>query len=60
MLSALEPEAKDYRERDTNNLYFRVRATGAKTWQFRYKSNDKWAWLTLGNYPAITAVEARK
>lgn len=60
VLTALEPEAKDYRERDTNNLYFRVRATGAKTWQFRYKSNDKWAWLTLGNYPAITAVEARK
>lgn len=41
VLSALELGAKDYRERDTNNLYFRVSATGAKTWQFRYKSNDK-------------------
>jgi len=29
VLSALEAETKDYRERDTNNLYFRVRTTGA-------------------------------
>ena len=39
-LASLEPEDKDYRERDTGGLYFVVQKTGKKSWQLRYK-NEK-------------------
>ena len=37
VLSALEPDAKDYRERDSDGLYFRVQKNGGKSWLLRYK-----------------------
>ncbi|MFX5701126.1 Arm DNA-binding domain-containing protein, partial [Acinetobacter baumannii] len=43
ILANLEPEEKDYRERDTGQLYFLVQKTGKKSWQLRYK-NEKGAW----------------
>jgi hypothetical protein len=61
VLDALEPESKEYRERDSNNLYFRVQTSGKKSWQLRYKNNEnKWTWLGLGSYPEISAVRARE
>lgn len=60
-LVGLEAEEKEYRELDGNGLYFRVQASGKKSWQFRYKKSDgKWSWLGLGAYPAISASTARK
>ena len=60
-LVGLEAEEKEYRELDGNGLYFRVQASGKKSWQFRYKKSDgKWSWLGLGTYPAISASTARK
>lgn len=60
-LSTLEPEAKEYREHDGNNLYLRVRPDGAKSWQLRYKRPDgKWSWLGLGSYPDLTGAMARR
>lgn len=61
VLEALEPEEKEYREKDSNNLYFRVQTSGKKSWQLRYKTNEnKWTWLGLGSYPETSAVRARE
>jgi len=61
VLDGLEPEEKEYRELDANGLYFRVQPSGKKSWLFRYKKeNGKWSWLSIGSYPAIKAVVARK
>ena len=49
VLSALEPDAKDYRERDSDGLYFRVQKNGGKSWVLRYKRPcGTWAWKGLG------------
>jgi len=59
-LANLEPEGKDYRERDTGALYFLVQKTGKKSWQLRYK-NEKgtWSWKGLGAYPSVSGATAR-
>lgn len=60
-LANLEPEDKDYRERDTGGLYFVVQKTGKKSWQLRYK-NEKgtWSWKGIGGYPSISGAAARR
>lgn len=60
-LANLEPEEKDYRERDTGSLYFLVQKTGKKSWQLRYK-NEKgaWSWKGLGAYPSVSGATARR
>jgi integrase len=61
VLSGLEPDAREYRELDGNNLYFRVKPDGNKAWLYRYKKPDgKWSWLGLGSYPAVSGSLARK
>jgi integrase len=61
VLSALEPDDKEYRELDGNGLYFRVKPDGNKSWQLRYKKSDgKWSWLGLGSYPTVGGSLARK
>ena len=61
VLANLEPEEKDYRERDTQQLYFLVQKTGKKSWQLRYK-NEKgvWSWKGLGAYPNVSGAIARR
>ena len=60
VLDKLEPEDRDYREYDCAGLYFRVRKSGKKSWELRYKKPDgKWAWKNLGSYPKITGKFAR-
>ncbi|MDH0032749.1 MULTISPECIES: tyrosine-type recombinase/integrase [unclassified Acinetobacter] len=61
VLTNLEPEEKDYRERDTGPLYFLVQKTGKKSWQLRYK-NEKgtWSWKGLGAYPSVSGATARR
>lgn len=60
-LQGLEPDAKEYRELDGNNLYFRVKPDGQKSWQLRYKKPDgKWSWLGLGGYPSVSGSLARQ
>lgn len=61
VLEKLEPESKDYRELDSQGLYFRVRPSGKKSWDFRYKRSDgKWAWKNIGRYPKFGGKEARE
>lgn len=61
VLANLEPEEEDYRERDTQQLYFLVQKTGKKSWQLRYK-NEKgvWSWKGLGAYPNVSGAVARR
>lgn len=61
VLSTLEPEAKAYRELDGNGLYLRVKPTGQKSWELRYKKADgKWSWLGMGAYPEVSGALARQ
>lgn len=60
-LENLEPEIKEYRERDGENLYFRVKPDGNKSWQLRYKApNGKWTWLGIGAYKTTGGKLARE
>jgi len=61
VLSALEPDDKDYRERDSDGLYFRVKANGGKSWVLRYKRPcGTWAWKGLGGFPGVSGKLARE
>lgn len=65
VLSSLEPEQKEYRERDGGNLYLRVKPDGGKSWQLRYRKADgKWSWIGLGGYGTgphqLTGAQARQ
>lgn len=61
VLEKLEAESKEYREFDSQGLYFRVKPTGKKSWDLRYKRpNGKWAWKQIGGYPALGSKEARE
>lgn len=44
---------------DGNNLYLRVKPTGARSWVFRFKQNGKVAELGLGSVAIRTLSEAR-
>lgn len=60
-IASLEPEDKAYREHDGQGLYLRVKPTGQKLWEFRYKKpNGKWSWLGLGPYPSVSGALARE
>ncbi|USV56389.1 tyrosine-type recombinase/integrase [Aeromonas encheleia] len=61
VLATLEPEKVAYRELDGNGLYFRVKPSGQKSWELRYKKADgKWSWLGMGGYPEVSGLLARK
>ena len=61
VLTALEPEEKEYRINDGNNLHFVVNPKGNKRWELRYKKpNGKWSWLGLGRYPDVGGKWARQ
>lgn len=60
-LATLESEDKEYLEPDGNNLYFRVKPNGSKSWKLRYKKpNGTWAWLGIGAYPEVGGKVARQ
>lgn len=61
VIANLEPELKEYSEKDSKGLYLFVKPTGAKSWKMRYKdAKGKWRWHGLGAYPAVTGAMARK
>lgn len=65
-LNSLEAESKEYREFDSEGLYFRVTPNGKKSWQLRYKNpiSGKWSWYGMGSYGTgterLTGEQARK
>lgn len=61
VLHSLEPEEKPYQEKDSPDLYFRVKPNGGKSWVFRYKKeNGKWSWKGVGGFPAVSGKLARQ
>ncbi|MGR5544227.1 tyrosine-type recombinase/integrase [Vibrio sp. PNB22_2_2] len=50
-----------YRLADGGSLYLRVKNSGAKTWEFKYKKliDNKYSYMGLGRYPDISLAEAR-
>ncbi len=51
---------KNYALRDGDGLRLLVRKSGTKTWQYLYLFRDKEKTFTIGDYPLISAVEARE
>lgn len=45
---------------DGQGLYLEVRASGVKTWRYRYWIGEKDGIYTIGDYPGVTLAEARK
>jgi integrase len=58
-IKAAQPLDKEYLLADGEGLYLRVRPT-AKVWVYRYKQMGKEAKLSLGHYPIVSLVLARK
>nr|WP_243667135.1 tyrosine-type recombinase/integrase [Pseudomonas brassicae] len=61
----MEPEEKEYREPDGDNLYFRVKPNGTKSWQLRYKTaKGTWSFMGIGGYGSgthqLTGEQARR
>lgn len=55
-----QPKAVDYKLYDEGNLRLLVRKTGTKVWQYPYKLNGKANICTLGKYPFLGLMDARK
>jgi integrase len=59
VIRSLKPGAKDAFHADGNNLFLRLRTSGARTWILRRKVEGKQIVTTLGSYPAISLRDAR-
>ncbi|MFT3792008.1 MAG: integrase arm-type DNA-binding domain-containing protein [Rudaea sp.] len=59
-LRALKPRESVYRIADALGLAIEVRPTGTRWWRFRYRFNGIANMLTMGEYPGVSLVEARK
>lgn len=58
---AAKPREKDYTLFDGQGLFLLVKATGAKTWRFKFTRPDgRQGLATFGNYPALTLKAARQ
>lgn len=56
----LAPKAARYEVLDGDGLYIRVMPTGSKSWVMRYMVDGKARRMTLGQYPGVSAAEARQ
>lgn len=55
-----KPKEKLFRLLDQFGLYLVVHPNGSKYWQYRYKFQGKLQTYSLGKYPTISLLEARK
>lgn len=56
----LKAKDKDYLAADSDGLYLMVRSSGRKSWLVRTWRNGKEQRVTLGQYPAMSLIEARR
>lgn len=49
-----------YRILDAERLYIEVRPSGTKIWRIKYTFNGKEGTLSLGEYPSVSLLEARR
>ena len=59
-LRALRPRASLYRVADSNGLCIEVTPAGSRLWRYRYRFNGRASMATLGEYPAVSLVDARR
>lgn len=55
-----KPKDKDYLLPDGNGLYLNIKTIGTKVWTIRYTVSGKAKKTTIGNYPSISLLGARK
>lgn len=55
-----KPQAKPFKLTDGKGLYLEVKPNGVKAWRYRFKLLGKESVFAIGDYPAITLVDARK
>lgn len=59
-IRALKPTDKHQFVADGGGLYLRVHTTGTKTFLLRSRKDGGARWVTLGEYPAMSLLDARK
>ncbi len=55
-----KPREKFYKLTDGSGLYLHVSEGGGKWWRFKYRFSGKQKLLSLGTYPEISLIDARK
>jgi len=60
--SSAKPKNREYSLHDGDGLYLLVRASGTKSWQFKYKNKitNKVIKLSVGTYPDLSLSKARE
>lgn len=53
-------DKKQVKKSDGNGLFILAKSNGSKLWRLRYRFNSKYQELSLGQYPTIPLIEARK
>lgn len=56
----LKPKGKLYRVTDESGLCLEVTPTGQKLWRWRYRYLGKSQMISLGSFPAVSLLQARK
>lgn len=59
-LRTLKPRDRVYRIADANGLAIEVTPAGSRIWRYRYRHAGKASMATLGEYPAVSLVAARR
>ncbi|MDO5646316.1 integrase arm-type DNA-binding domain-containing protein [Paracoccus sp. (in: a-proteobacteria)] len=59
-IRSLKPKAKPYKTSDSDGLYLTTTPAGSKLWRFDYSFAGKRKTLSIGQYPLIPLIEARR
>lgn len=59
-VKSLKPTGVQFQISDSTGLMLRVSQNGKKTWCYRYRFEDGYRRLKLGNYPKISLADARE
>ncbi|SDG32728.1 tyrosine-type recombinase/integrase [Alloyangia pacifica] len=59
-IKALKPKKSEFRIADGSGLYLVIKPSGRKLWRLRFRRDGKDAQLVLGDYPAMSPVQARR
>ncbi len=56
----LKTKSKPYKVGDFDGLFVLVKASGAKSWRFKYRIDGKEKLIVFGDYPAVSLSKARE
>jgi len=60
VIKRAKPSEKPYRIFDGGGLYLQVEPAGGKLWRYKYRFEGKEKLLSLGTYPEVSLLEARR